>query len=464
MQLSEFLENKAAIRTIIRFLTAPKEIALVLYGAPGTGKTALLECIFKELDLCPLVLNTESFQSLKQFREYVENYLFSYTITQMLGGSHYASKILFLDDLDILVQQDKTLLSYLSTLLERCKTVKSRTPKLVFASGRTDEKKFAATLHKHIPPTQIVRLTEPSEMTLLPYLQQVCRIQGFSDDPALLMPFMKIHGCNVRYCLMNLEFLSSGSSSLAVDPGPASSCNNGATSLSLEESGMCMSLACRPDMTYTEAMHALFEDTASQGMPSLAALEMRISCEPFLLCYMIYENVFVFLEQKVGSGRQARTEDAIHEALLRILTVYAQGSVLEAASCAFHSLSMHISYMMRIGVTLLTLDRLCRTLPLRLLSSVPSNVSNVLSSFNYGFTTVMNKTGLQASSRKRAVRIGHEACDMNREQLVYLFDCSKSSSMVRKYVQQNLSESALGYYMQSFNSQKKSRVSNKGLS
>lgn len=440
MQLSEFLENKTAVRTIIRFLTAPKEIALVLYGAPGTGKTALLECIFKELDLHPLVLNTESFQSLKQFRDYVENYLFSYTITQMLGGSQYTSKVLFLDDVDILVQQDKTMLTYLSALLERCKAIKTRPPKIVFACGRTDEKKFATVLHKHIPPTHIVRLMEPTEATLLPYLQQVCRAQGFSDDPDVLIPFMKTHGCNVRYCLMNLEFLSADVAELEADPTIESSAS------------------CRPDMTYTEGMHALFEDTASQGQPlSLADLEMRISCEPFLLCYMIYENVFVFLEHWVGMGRQARTENAMHEALIQILTVYAQGSVLEAASCAFHTLSMRISYLMRIGTTLLSLDRLCKALP------VPLRRPIQMSSVPYAFTTVMNKTGLQASSRKRAVRIGHDACDMNRAQLLFLFDTSNASPMIRKYVQQNLSDSALGYYMQSFNSQKKSRVSNKGL-
>lgn len=433
MALSDFLDNKPAIRTIVRFLAGQEGPALILYGAPGTGKTSLMDCIFKDANIQPLILNVESCQNMKQFRELVENYLFSRTISQLLSKSHHP-KVLFLDDFDILVQQDKTLVSYVTNIIERCRLQRNG-GQIVLACGRTDEKKFAATLHKSLSSqNHIVRLSEPSEDSLVAFMQA-----KFPDmEERALRAHISQHFCNVRACVSNMEFLSQQQQNkiLGEEDGPSS-------------------IGIRPDATFIEAMHSLF--TGIDANLTLTSLECLISCDPSLLSYMVYDNYLMFMQQNVGAGRNRHSEQIMHRAVKLVLSAYAMGAMMEASSIGYEALSMQLSFLVRIG-TVLQVMKLMKT-------KLPIHLTHEKAMPSYEFTSVLNKTGLHASSSKRAVRISHHTQDLNRYQILMLFDSARKSSYIKNFVQRNIpsADSAMQYYNQSFANQKKSCVSNKSI-
>lgn len=357
--LCDFVGNKDVIEQYARFLVSPQN-TLLIFGESGCGKTCLSQLLFKELDFDPLVLNVESVQNVRQLKTVLENYLFTFTISECFNKKH---KVVFIDDVDIIANHDKTIVSYLSTLIQN--RIKGSKSKVVLTCNIREERKFT-DLKNAVCKNMVIHL--PSDDQVHHYLKCVC---GINMDDNRLLQFIRDYGGNIRNILMNLPFAEHEDS---ISSDPKSSENE--------------PRLCSGDTNVYDTLSKLLVSCSNKKPFSIKEIELRISNDPSLLSLLLYDNYLIDLYKDTNYA-----VSDVKQVIRTCASAYATASMMESGDM-YDSLACYLSFLYRVGVVLHVLSDLLE-------KNIDRQSRN---SDDFSFTTVLNRTALQVLHQKRTAK------------------------------------------------------------
>ena len=280
MSISTFVENKHAKDALRKFLSTNQQ-CLLLIGPSGSGKTTLCNLAIDEWGKSYQVLRPvyEDFSTHKEFREHLNKFI---NMRNMLEIFEKKQKLLFLDDVDTLVTQDRFANSFIQDLI----TEKKSGLKVLLTCSAGEEKRVSDLKKKML----YERIYNPSVDGAIKYLNDTFRDTIQTKTNADLHKLVKSFNCNIRSCILNIEML-------------------GCTDIETEEVHRITF-----DKNACDSVQAIFE------VDKLTAkdLEVCLSGDPSLLSYIMYDNFCKYL----------KTPGDTH-AITRIIDAYRVGSYLE---------------------------------------------------------------------------------------------------------------------------------------
>jgi DNA polymerase III delta prime subunit len=194
--MDTFLENASAKAALKSFLENDNNSFLLLIGPSGGGKTTLCDLAIEEQSHKFQVLRPvyEEFNNHKAFIEFIKKFI---TVRNMLEIFEKKQKILFLDDVDTLLSQDRYANVYIQELInaEPKSTIK------ILMTCAAGEEKRVSDLKKL---TKYARIYNPSVPCALQYMKSRYDI---GRDDATINAFLKSMHCNIRNCVLNINML-----------------------------------------------------------------------------------------------------------------------------------------------------------------------------------------------------------------------------------------------------------------
>lgn len=155
--------------------------SIIILGVPGSGKTTLARLLCADYNT--LVVTKENIDSIPAF-------ITDKTITSFFDKRRKA--ILF-DDVDILIQNDKTSLAF---FIKVAQDTKNKIP-CIFTCNQNDEKKILE-LKKH---SEAIKLFLPSVKECFTYLMRILEHGGFEYDAEVLLKACHTTKGNIREAL-----------------------------------------------------------------------------------------------------------------------------------------------------------------------------------------------------------------------------------------------------------------------
>ena len=131
LNLDNFSHFLYAIKEIRLGLQLPKS-SILLNGHSGSGKTTLVHLLLKEKPREILEINSSNYENLSNFKNKCKCFSSTITIENCFKS---IEKIIFIDDLDVLITIDKNLLSFLADF------IKSRECSIICIYNQTVNKK-----------------------------------------------------------------------------------------------------------------------------------------------------------------------------------------------------------------------------------------------------------------------------------------------------------------------------------
>lgn len=280
MKTSLFIENEIAKDALEKFLSSNQQ-CLLLVGPSGSGKTTLCNMAISDWGKSYQVLRPvyEDFSTHKEFREYLNKFINMRNMLEIFENKH---KLLFLDDIDTLVTQDRFANSYIQELI----TEKKANLKILLTCSSGEEKRVSEFKKKMLHE----RIYNPSSDGAIKYLKSIFRDDVLTKSDEELQQFVKSFNCNIRSCILNIELL-------------------GCSNIEIEEVHRITF-----DKNACDSVQAIFE------MKSLTTkdLDVCLSGDPSLLSYIMYDNFHKYLK-KPGDTH----------AIASIVNAYRVGSYLE---------------------------------------------------------------------------------------------------------------------------------------
>jgi DNA polymerase III delta prime subunit len=209
LTIDQFLGSKDCIDVLRNFLTndhnQSNASSLMILGPSGCGKTTLCELLFKQYNYYVIRPVYDHFDSHKAFETFIQNALFSKSVMDMMGAK---KKVLFLDDIDILLSQDRYANVFLIELLDK---VKSRV-KIVFTASQSEEKRLSDLKKKAI----ITRLSPPPYNDVAHFVKSVLLREGYQFADEDVDELVQAMSGNVRNIMLNLTSYISNEENAAI--------------------------------------------------------------------------------------------------------------------------------------------------------------------------------------------------------------------------------------------------------
>lgn len=337
--MDSFLENDSPKLALQKFLQSSQSF-LLLIGPSGGGKTTLCDMAIKEWGANFQVLRPvyEDFYSHKELCEFLGKFI---NMRNMLEIFQQKQKLLFLDDLDTLLTQDRYANTFLLDLIAQRKSGL----KILMTCSAGDEKKVSDIKKKII----YERITNPSCVSVCDYLKR----QGVVGDDVrhvCLQRYVSIMACNVRSCLLNIELLHEESKAYEHE----------------EVHRITF------DKNICDCVRSIFEkrDTSARD------LEICLSSDPSLISYIMFDNFRKYLPAD---------KDKYLERIMTVVDAYRIGSTIETLQHGRLDAQLtDICNVYRCGVLKLQVDH------------VPHNTSAVIS-----YTTVTTRASNHYNMVKR---------------------------------------------------------------
>jgi energy-coupling factor transporter ATP-binding protein EcfA2 len=193
--VDKFVANKLQIKSINEFLniSSAKNI-LCIIGPDGCGKTTLCQLLFNKHNKQVLEIGKDNLPS-SDIKQILQNFANNMTIDTMLFKKE---KVVFVDDIDILMNVDRLILS---KLISVDKILKNKKIKVILTCSVNEERKINE-YNKYI---DIVALSYPLYKDSYAYLMNCFNINDIDHDPKHLLDVS--HKCkgNIREIILNLE-------------------------------------------------------------------------------------------------------------------------------------------------------------------------------------------------------------------------------------------------------------------
>ena len=197
--ISNFAGNKVVINNITKILqsfktqTSISKNILCITGPDGSGKTTLCRLLFNKVDFEILQIGKDVLTN-DNIKTIIENFANNTTI------EHYIlkkQKLVFIDDVDILLCIDRNLVSKILTLNNILK--KKKVSIIVTYNCNVDKKLFADT------EAEYFKISYPSCKDTFSYLMHKFDIEGIDYDMDKLLEITTKHKGNVRETVLNLH-------------------------------------------------------------------------------------------------------------------------------------------------------------------------------------------------------------------------------------------------------------------
>jgi len=169
----------------------PRKKALILYGAPGTGKTSLAYAIASELDAEILELNASDLRDKKKVSEIIGE-------ASLQKSLFHKTKIILVDEVDGISAKDKGGLAELLGIIE-----KTNFPVIITANDIWD-KKFSLLRQK----CELVELKSVDYKVILEILKKICEKENLSIKEDVLVSISIRARGDVRAAINDLQVLS----------------------------------------------------------------------------------------------------------------------------------------------------------------------------------------------------------------------------------------------------------------
>jgi len=194
--LKEFVNQQEAVETFLKWMKAwkPESKALLFYGSPGTGKTALVEAYAKENNLEFIEMNASDFRTKSDIESVIGQ-----SMSQM--SLFKKSKIFLIDEIDGIAGRED--LGGVGAVIKIIK--ESRYPCILTANNAYDAK--LRTLRQYC---QLVQFKKISVWDIEKRLKQICEKEEINTDEEVLRQLAKRSDGDLRSAINDLETIAQG--------------------------------------------------------------------------------------------------------------------------------------------------------------------------------------------------------------------------------------------------------------
>ena len=166
-----------------------KNKGMLIFGPSGSGKTCLSHVVAKKYKYNVLELNSSDERNgkvMKKFKLLVET------------SSPFIKNLLLIDDVEISTGSDQGFIKYISDLLKV-----TQIPIILTCCDKYERK--IKTIKKYCSS---IELFHPKKKEVFNYLSSLLKKEGLEVDEDLINNLIKSSRCDIRYCLINLQFYS----------------------------------------------------------------------------------------------------------------------------------------------------------------------------------------------------------------------------------------------------------------
>ncbi|MEM5879543.1 MAG: replication factor C large subunit [Candidatus Aenigmatarchaeota archaeon] len=200
--LSEFINQKEALENFLNWIKKwkPGSKALLFYGMPGTGKTALIHAYANEKNLELIEMNASDFRSAEQIQQ-----VFGQSMKQ--ASLFKKGKIFLIDEVDgIAGREDLGGVGAIIKIIEG-----SHFPVVLTANNPFDPKLRALREH-----CQLVEFKKIPVFDIEKRLRQICEKEKIKYDEEVLRQLSKRSEGDLRAAINDLETLVTGKKEIAM--------------------------------------------------------------------------------------------------------------------------------------------------------------------------------------------------------------------------------------------------------
>jgi len=166
-----------------------KNKGMLIFGPSGSGKTCLSHVVAKKYKYNVLELNSSDDRNgkvMKKFKLLVES------------SSPFIKNLLLIDDVEISTGSDQGFIKYISDLLKI-----TQIPIILTCCDKYERK--IKTIKKYCSS---IELFYPKKKETFNFLSSILKEEGLEVDEDLINNLIKSSKCDIRYCLINLQFYS----------------------------------------------------------------------------------------------------------------------------------------------------------------------------------------------------------------------------------------------------------------
>lgn len=193
--MKEFVNQKEAVNYFVEWMRRPKKNkALLFYGPPGVGKSALIEAYAKENNLDVVQMNASDFRSAKDINEVIGKSMVQQTLFKR-------GKIFFIDEVDGLFGRGD-----FGGAAELVNAIRESKHPIVLSANNPYNPKLKALRNY----CTLIKFDKISVWDLEKRLRHICEDEGIEADDSVLKMLARMSNGDLRSAIMDLENISSG--------------------------------------------------------------------------------------------------------------------------------------------------------------------------------------------------------------------------------------------------------------
>lgn len=375
--LNDFLGNKIQKQQMREFMRSKDDHCRIIIAPSGSGKTAFCDLLFKEFDVTVTRPCYNEYGSHKDLVQFLETSIKTSTIMDMFNRK---PKVLFLDDVDVLLSQDRYSNSYLTTLAQKIQS-KELNAKLVITCVSAEEKKLTDLKKK----VDHIKLHCPPIGDCLIHVINVMDSEGYEVDQASLMELIKTMQCNIRNILTNLF-----------------------TCIDMDDEADNRSYG---DKNIFEVIEKVFQNSAK----GFGDLDIALSSDPTLISYMMYDNF-----REYANCHYNFTQEEYSSKVQQVLRHFMDSSIIEADAFINNEWeNMETANLIKCG-------------SIRAMQNSMQKRSTAKKPFRVAYTTIMTRSSQHYANMKKVIRYANRN-DMDHSNMALLSELAFENSKDKRW-------------------------------